>query len=168
MKISRPLKQIFWIIGGELTALAASIVLLVAYFIFLLAGEPSKDEVARNTSPTGKVDAVLLEANGGATTSFGYEVYIVEHGAQPSGSPAVSLYGAIRNQHAYGADLKWTSPDSVAVEFLNAESTKIEKPIVSVGTQAIHLAVHEGVLDNAAPSGGMLYNLRGRQHEKKR
>jgi hypothetical protein len=92
----------------------------------------------------------------------------VEHGAQPSGSPAVSLYDAIRNQHAYGANLKWTSPDSVAVEFLSAKSTKIEKSILSVGAQAIHLVVHEGVLDNAAPSGGMLYNLRGRQHEKKR
>jgi|APLak6261663543_1056040.scaffolds.fasta_scaffold13572_1 hypothetical protein len=169
MKISRPLKQIFWIIGGALTALAASIVLLVAYFIFLLAGEePSKDEVARNVSSTGKVDAVLLETNGGATTSFGYEVYVVEHDTQPSGSPAISLYGAVRNQHAYGANLKWTSPDSVAVEFLSAESMKIKKPILSVGTQAIHLVVHEGVLDNAAPPGGMLYNLRGRQHEKRR
>jgi hypothetical protein len=159
---------IFWIVGGALVMLAASMLLLVAYFIFLLAGEPSKDEVARNISPNGKMDAVLFETNGGATTTFGYEVYVVEHGAQPSGSPAVSLYGAIRNQHAYGADLKWTSPDSVAVEFLSARFVKIEKPVLSVGTQTVHLVVHEGVLDNAAPSGGMLYNLRGRQHEKRR
>jgi len=90
MKISRSLKWIFWIVGGALTALGGIKVLLMAYFIFLLAGEPSKDEVARDTSPTGKVDALLLETNGGATTSFGYEVYIVEHDAQPSVSPAVS------------------------------------------------------------------------------
>jgi hypothetical protein len=162
MKMPRPLKWIFWIVGGALAMFASSMLLLVAHFIFLLAGEPSKDEVARNISPNGKVDAVLFETNDGATTSFGYEVYVVEHGTQPSGSPAVSLYGAIRNQHAYGADLKWTSPESVVVEFLNAKSTKIEKPIVSVGTQVIHLVVHEGVLNNAAPSGGMFYNLRGR------
>jgi hypothetical protein len=162
MKMLRSLKRMLWIIGGALAALAASMVLLVSYFIFLLAGEPSKDEVARNISPNSKVDAVLFETNGGATTSFGYEVYVVEHDAQPSGSPAISLYGAIRNQHAYGANLKWTSPDSVAVEFLSVKSTKIERPIVSVGTQAIHLAVHEGVLDNAAPSGGMFYNLHWR------
>jgi hypothetical protein len=59
-------------IGGALIVSTISMMLLMAYFIFLLAGEPSKDEVARNTSPTGKVDAVLLETNGGATTSFGY------------------------------------------------------------------------------------------------
>jgi hypothetical protein len=89
---------------------------------------------------------------------LGGEVYVVEHGAQPSGSLAVSLYGAIRSQHAYGANLKWTSPDSVAVEFLSAKSAKTEKPVVSVGTQTVHLVVHEDVLDNAAPSGGMLYH----------
>ena len=57
---------------------------------------PSKDEVVRAVSPSGTVDAVLLETNAGATTSFGYEIYILEHGAQPSGSPAVFLYGATR------------------------------------------------------------------------
>jgi hypothetical protein len=163
MKIPRLLRWIFWLIGGSLAALAVGWIVLIMYFLFLLAGELSKDEVARAISPTGKVDAVLLETNGGATTSFGYEIYTVEHRAQPSGSPAVSLYGAIRSQHAYGANLKWTSPDSVAVEFLSAKSAKIEKPVVSVGTQTVHLVIHEGVLDNAAPSGGMLYNLRGWQ-----
>jgi len=165
MKIPRPLKWILWLVGSALAALTVGWVVLMMYFLFLFAGEPSKNEVARNVSSTGKMDAVLFETNGGATTSFGYEIYVVEHGAQPSGSPAASLYGAIRNQHAYGANLKWTSLDTVAVEFLSAKSVKIEKPIVSVGTQAIHLVVHEGVLDNAAPSGGILFNLRGQQHE---
>ena len=129
----------------------------------MLDGEPSKDEVARVVSPTGNVDAVLFETNGGATTSFGYEMYIVEHGAQPTGSPAISLYGAVRNEHAYGANLKWASPDSVAVEFLSAKSTKIKQQAQPIGTHAIHFAIHEGVTDNAAPPGGMLYNLRGRK-----
>lgn len=159
MAIPRPLE---WILG-TLAALAAGMVALLAWFFSGLVGEPSKDEVSRVVSPTGKVDAVLFETNGGATTSFGYEVYVVEHGAQPSGSPPVSLYGAVRNQHAYGANLKWASPDSVAVEFLSAKSTKIERPTLSIGTQPIHLAAHEGVPDNTAPPGGMLYNLRGRQ-----
>ena len=37
----------------------------------------SGDEVARVPAPSAQVDAVLLEWNGGATTSFGYEVFIV-------------------------------------------------------------------------------------------
>ncbi len=36
----------------------------------LSTGQP-RDEVARVASPSGKVDAVVVETNGGATTSFG-------------------------------------------------------------------------------------------------
>ena len=162
MAIPRPLKWIFWIVG-TLAALAVGVVLLMSWFFSALIGEPSKDEVARVVSPAGKVDAVLFETNGGATTSFGYEIYVVEHGAQPAGSPAISLYGAVRNEHAYGANLKWVSPDSVAVEFLSAKSSKVKQQAQSIGTQSVHFAIHEGVTDNSAPPGGMLYNLRGRK-----
>ena len=162
MPIPRPLKWILWIVGS-LVSLAVGAVLLMAWFFSGLVGEPSKDEVARVISPSGKVDAVLFETNGGATTSFGYEVYIVERGAQPSGTPAVLLYGAVRNQHAYGANLSWSSSDSLAVEYLSAKSAKVNTHTQSVGTQAIHVALREGATDDAAPPGGMLYNLRGRQ-----
>lgn len=135
----------------------------MAWLFSGLVGEPSKDEVARVVSPSGNIDAVLFETNGGATTSFGYEVYIVKHGAQPSGSPAVSLYGAIRSQHAYGANLVWSSSDSLSVEYLSAKSTKVNTPTQSIGAQEIHTTLREGLTDNAAPSGGMLYNLPGRQ-----
>ena len=148
---------------GTLASLVIGVVLLMSWFFSGLIGEPSKDEVARVVSPTGKIDAVLFETNGGATTSFGYEIYVVEHGAQPAGSPAISLYGAVRNEHAYGANLRWASPDSVAVEFLSAKSTKIKQQAQSIGTQSVHFSIHEGVIDNSAPSGGMLYNLRGRK-----
>jgi hypothetical protein len=61
------------------------------------------------------------------------------------------------------SNLKWESSTLVAVEFLSAQSKNIEKSALSVGGQVIQLAVHEGIADDAAPSGGMLYNLRGRQ-----
>jgi len=162
MPMPRPLKWILWIVG-TLASLAVGAVLLMAWLFSGLVGEPSKDEVARVVSPSGNIDAVLFETNGGATTSFGYEVYVVEHGAQPSGSPAVSLYGAVRNQHAYGANLTWPSSDSLAVEYLSAKAAKVNAQTQSIGTQAIHIALRDGATDNAAPPGGMLYNLRGRQ-----
>lgn len=162
MLIPRPLKWILSIIGA-LGTLFISAVLLFGWFFSGLAGEPSKDEVARVVSPTEKFDAVLFETNGGATASFGYEIYVVEHGAQPAGSPAISLYGAVRNEHAYGANLKWESPDAIAVEFLSAKSAKIKQQTQLIRTQAIHFAVREGVADPAALPGGMLYNLRARQ-----
>lgn len=162
MPMPRPLKWILWVVG-TLVSLAAGAVLLIAWLFSGLVGEPSKDEVARVVSPSGNIDAVLFETNGGATTSFGYEVYVVEHGAQPSGSSAVSLYGAVRNHRAYGANLSWPSSNSLAVEYLSAESANVNTDTQSVGMQAIHVVLREGVTDNAALPGGMLYNLRGRQ-----
>jgi hypothetical protein len=162
MPMPRPLKWILWTVG-TLVSLATGAVLLIAWFFSGLVGEPSKDEVARVVSPSGNIDAVLFETNGGATTSFGYEVYVVKRGSQPLGSPAVLLYGAVRNQHAYGANLRWPSPDSLAVEYLSAKSAKVKMHTQSVGTQSIHFVLREGVTDNAAPPGGMLYNLWGRQ-----
>ncbi|HRF59979.1 MAG TPA: hypothetical protein PLH94_08710 [Fimbriimonadaceae bacterium] len=158
----RPLKWILWVVG-TFVSLAIGTVLLMTWGIYMLAGEPSEDEVARVVSPSGKIDAVLFEINGGATTSFGYEIYVVEHGAKPSGSPAVALYGAVRNEHAYGANLIWLSPDSLSVEYLRAKSAKVHAHTQSIGSQTIHIALREGAIDNAAPPGGMLYNLRGRQ-----
>jgi hypothetical protein len=162
MPIPRPLKWILWTVG-VLLSLAAGAVLLMVWFVSGLVGEPSKDEVARVVSPSGSIEAVLFETNGGATTSFGYEVYVLERGAQPSVSPAVSLYGAARNPNAYGVNLKWSSPNSLAIEYQSAKSAKVNMQTQSVGTQTILFALREGVTDNAAPSGGMLYNLRGRK-----
>lgn len=162
MPMPRPLKWILWIVG-TLVSLAGGAMLLMAWFFSYFIGEPSKDEVVRVKSPSGKVEAILIETNGGATTSFGYEVYVVECGAKPSSSPAVSLYGAVRNQNAYGANLVWSSSDSLVVEYLSVKSAKLNTRNQSVQTQAIHFTLREGVFDNSAPSGGMLYNLRRRQ-----
>ncbi|MFT3959833.1 hypothetical protein [Propionivibrio sp.] len=162
MAISQPMKWILWVIGAFVSIFVVAVFLTTWLFSSLL-GDQSKDEVARVVSPTGKVDAVLFETNSGATTSFGYEVHVVAHGAQSFGSPAVSMYGARRNQDAYGANLTWTSADSVAVEFLSAQFTKINSQTRSIGTQAIRISVREGIIDNSAPTGGMLYNLKGRR-----
>jgi hypothetical protein len=61
----------------------------------------SRDEVARVTSPDGTVDAVLVEVNGGATTSFGYQVFLVQRGGKRSDpSEVAELYEATRNAQA--------------------------------------------------------------------
>jgi hypothetical protein len=157
----KPLKWILWT-AGTLAALALAAIALIATIFSDLIGEPSRDEVVRVISPSGNIEAVLLETNGGATTSFGYEVFVVERGAKPSGSPAVSLYGAIRNSHAYGANLKWSSPASLAVEYLSAKSAKLNAPTQLIAGQTVQLTVQDGITDSSAPSGGMLYNLRNK------
>src|SRR5690349_14705648 len=76
----------------------------------------SRDEVERVPSPDGRVEAVLIETNGGATTSFGYEVHVVAKGRPPSEQVAW-LYRAGRNETAYGANLKWTDDHELVIEY---------------------------------------------------
>ena len=111
----------------------------IALTLLAGCGLVSRDEVVRVASPDGRVEAVLVETNGGATTSFGYEVHVVEKG-RPAGDRVAWLYGAGRNAQAYGANLKWTGENELVIEY-------------------IKVSLRSGVNDPTAPAGGMLYNL---------
>jgi hypothetical protein len=69
-----------------------SVALLPMITACLLMGA-SRDEVARASSSAGDLDAVLVETNGGATTSFGYFVYVVPHDGKPSEGTEVATLG---------------------------------------------------------------------------
>jgi hypothetical protein len=123
-------------------------------------GEPSRDEVARISSPSGQLDAVVIETNGGATTSFGYEVHIVPEGTVASKATEVaSLYGAVRNEQAYGVNVRWRRSDLLAVEYLRAKDASLRRPRVSVNGRDVQVVLAGSIADPEAPSGGMLYNL---------
>ena len=82
--------------------------LLVGLNVMLLAGCVGS-EVARTTSPSGKVDAVLVESSGGATTSFGYAVFVVPAGKSTwLYKKVASFYDAARSEQAYGVNLSLT------------------------------------------------------------
>jgi hypothetical protein len=132
------------------------VVLLTACLVFPI----SRDEVARVVSSSGRLDAVLVETNGGATTSFGYLVYVVPHGAKPSkGREVAWLYGAGRNEHAYGANLKWEGVSALVVEYREAREVEVRRKTSVLGADTIAVVLRSGVTDSAAPAGGMLYNL---------
>ena len=123
----------------------------------------SEDEVARVTAPSGDVDAIIVETNGGATTSFGYRVYVVERRGRPGFSDEVAaFYGAHRSETAYGVNVRWDANDTLAIEYLDARTAQLLSPVVRVATRRINVIVRSGTEDNDAPSGGMLYNLRQR------
>jgi hypothetical protein len=125
-----------------------------------VGGCASYDEVARVQSPSGKIDAVLVETNGGATTSFRYGVHLVASGSAPAAPNRVAvLDGATRNETAYGTNLVWRGPTLLVVEFLDAKSAKIERAVSEIGGARVVVAIEEGVRDPSAPAGGMLYNL---------
>jgi hypothetical protein len=124
------------------------------------AGEWSWDEVTRVTSPSGEIDAVLVEGNGGATTSFGYEVFLVKSGKKhDSGVHAAWLYGAVRNKHAYGVNLKWIEPQVLSVEYLRSKGERLVANPVQINGDDFEIRLNSGIEDPQAPSGGMLYNL---------
>lgn len=131
-----------------------------------ITGGVSHDEVARSKSPDGSVDAILVETNAGATTSFDYEIHVVANGGSPSAKSEVAvLYDAVRNQEAYGANLRWASPTSLAIEYLSARSAELIQPLPSVAGHEITVELAAGVSDPNAPPGGMFYNLKSRPHD---
>src|ERR1022692_401638 len=118
----------------------------------------SHDEVARASSPDGRVDAVLFETNGGATTSFGYEVELGRKGS-PRGKKVARLYGAVRNAQAYGVDLRWENDHSLVIECLHTETPPEMQRSVAVDGRDVQIVLHIGVENKSAPGGGMMHNL---------
>ena len=141
---------------------------LLALLLLVFLGACARhDEVARVTSPDGAMEAVLVESNGGATTSFWYDVYIVETGSPYSKAySAASLYGATRNENAYGVNLTWNGDSALAIEFREAEQSKVSQPLSRVGKRQVSVSLSPGVTDPTAPPGGMLYNRQVRPHDR--
>jgi hypothetical protein len=108
------------------------------------------------------VDAVLLESSDGTGRRFWYDVHVIAKDGVPTGRSAVYLYGAMRSVSSFGVNLKWESPGTLAVEFLEAPDISQPVPTVAVEAQETRIVLRSGVTDRNAPPGGMLYNLKGR------
>jgi len=134
---------------------------LAPFLLLFLAGcnplgGTSRDEVAWANSPDGRTHAILLETNGGATTSFGYLVEL--HPADHEGEPPVNagnLYGAVRSDCAYGIDLHWLDPTTLVLRFDSAKQVRVPYSVV-VGGRRVRIAPQAGYKNDTAPCGGML------------
>lgn len=146
------------VLGGGLLALCLAVIAL-AHFLF----SPSRDEVSRVASPSGERVATVIEINGGATTSFGYEVRVSQTGFHPGSAKVALLYAAVRSHRAYGVNLRWVSDQELHVEYLSAQFAEVVSPGKSGPPMRVVLA--PGISDSSAPPGGMLYNLQGRPHD---
>ena len=127
----------------------------------LLAGcarDPAADdvEVARVASPDARADAVLTEANAGATASFVYRIRLVAHGADWRAAPALAeLHGATRNASAYGVDLRWQDADTLHADYLKARLVIAHQATAEVAGRRVALQLRSGIANPAAPAGGM-------------
>jgi hypothetical protein len=112
-------------------------------------------------SPDGRVDAVLIETNGGATTSFGYGVHLVPTGEASVGNEVASLYGATRSACAYGVNLRWAGASRLIVEYQQAQQAKAAD--AELERKKIVVQLKAGNIDPNAPCGGIEHNLRARR-----
>jgi hypothetical protein len=127
----------------------------------------SFDEVQRVKSPDQKYDVVVAEENGGATTSFNYLVYILPSGGllqrhhawgtEPQMIQIGSLYGAIRNEQAYGLNVHWSNSNTVVLECLKADRVNVPTKARLQGKD-FSIVYNSQTLDPLAPPGGMDYN----------
>lgn len=154
----RRVLQVFGYVAAGIGALAAALFVWL-YFAF----QPSRDEVSSVTSPDGRLVASLVEVNGGATTSFGYSVVLAEPGLLGKSQEVASLYGAVRNDSAYGANLRWTGENELSIEFLDAKSSELVNARPRIAGREVAVVLRPYVRDETAPAGGMLYNLRGQR-----
>jgi hypothetical protein len=124
-----------------------------------MSGCSSRDEVVRVTSPGGSVDALVFETDCGTLCSFGYEIRLAPKGGR-NGEEVAYLDGAIRNEDAWGVNLKWLDANKLSIEYLRADYSVLQKQAVNVGGHTVIVSLHVGVNDPRAPGGGMRYNLR--------
>jgi hypothetical protein len=123
----------------------------------------SSHEVAQTLSPDGRIEAVLTEINGGATTSFGYDVSVGPKGSG-RGVRVATLYGAIRSEQAYGVNLHWANNNVLQVEYLRAKASRNVLNTAEVNGEQVQVMLKSGVEDLSAPPGGMFFNLQRQPH----
>lgn len=122
----------------------------------------SHDEVARSASPDRVLEAVVVEGSGAlATSALWYDVYVTRAGAPfDSGVFIGRLSYAVRNDRAWGVNLRWENPDSLDVEYLSARNVTLDHTHITLGNRTISIKLLPGITDPTAKPGGMLHNLR--------
>jgi hypothetical protein len=110
-------------------------------------------------SPNGQVAAILFEENGGATTSFGYEVELGSKNGSEQKLVA-QLYGAQRNEDAYGANLRWENNNTLVIECLKTKTPATISSPVNFDNQKVEVILRTDIEDKEAPAGGMKLNMR--------
>lgn len=136
--------------------IAAMVVVAVATGCGLI-GQETAVEAVRLPGAGGRVEAVVIEASAGATTTYSYRVHLVAAGAAATGDPVVTVVGGQRSPVAYGVDLVWTGADAITVSYWQADSVSPSERALGVRIGADHVTVTmaAGIENRSAPPGMM-------------
>jgi hypothetical protein len=120
-------------------------------------------EVARAASPSGRLDAIVIEANTGPKASSSFDVFVVPSGEDHNkGVHVASLYAATRSRTAYGVNLRWSGVEQLAIEYFEASAAEIMKETVAIDGEQVRVSLSAGIEDAAAAPGSMLDNVKKR------
>ncbi len=91
-----------------------------------IAGDWRFEETARVTSLDGVVDAVLVEGNAGATTSYSYTLFIVPRGTKFEEKSLLFEYdrAAFSADHQIDLQLVWSKPKFLEIRYEKARIFK--------------------------------------------
>jgi hypothetical protein len=116
---------------------AAVGVQLVLLLCVVSCNRVHREEIARARSPDSLVDAVLIRSSsGGATTGFGYEVYVV-----PAGAPCKPGEEVMRADQTENIALHWVSAKLLRIEFDDARIFHFENFWISEAVENFNYVV---------------------------
>jgi len=132
------------------------LLLLLLFFCQSCVG--TEVEVARVPSPDGTLEAVIVERDDGGLTSYRYDLRIVQRGEKAHDGISVgSLYGATRNDNAYGVNAKWEGSNTVAFEYLKTKRANLVRPHLELSGRQVTTIFRSGVLDPSARGNMAMY-----------
>ncbi len=98
---------------NSLTIKTFPLFLLLIVMMEMTGCDPvAREEMARLSSPDFRVDAILIRANAGATTSFVFEVYIVQTGDVPTEDDLL-----FRGDKMEGLKLRWVQSKLLTIQY---------------------------------------------------
>jgi len=100
----------FWYLKRNI--LSGFLSFLVAGTIVLGCDPVAREEITRITSPDFMIDALLVQTDAGATTSFGYEVYFV-----PRGKQLTKEHPLFRGNKMEKLKFRWVKPKLFEIQY---------------------------------------------------
>src|SRR6267154_2903637 len=144
------MKPLIRIVSVVVTLVLGPLLILAALGLLVLglAATPSREVATRVPSPDGRWVATVVETNGGASTSFGYDVTLQRVAWPHETAKVADQYGAIRNPHSYGVNVRWGSSSNLIVEYMAAKRAAESHWFWLRMTTPIHITLRGGIDDN--------------------
>jgi|SRR5712671_8124212 len=144
------MKPLIRIVSVVVTLVLGPLLILAALGLLVLglAATPSREVAARVPSPDGRWVATVVETNGGASTSFGYDVTLQRVAWPHESFKVADLYGALRNRGSYGVNIRWGSSFNLIVEYMAAKRVAETNWLWLRTTTPVHITLQGGINDN--------------------